>query len=165
MQSNHIFLRTLLAGVLSAGLTASLFAQGETLKTDLVAYWPLDEVQGTKTPDKKNSYDLNLTGGLTAAQLVPGIRGNAFQFNGTTHLLSRLHASSDDLPVTKHSSFTVSFWTKTNFSGQVDRRLFSEGSELSNTPLFNLGTYNVTANANASIDVFIRPQTGATVNG
>ena len=41
----------------------------QSLRNGLVAYWPLDEVQGTKTPDLVNGYDMELNN-LTAGDLV-----------------------------------------------------------------------------------------------
>src|SRR5437016_1862974 len=35
-------------------------ARAQTLANDLVAYWPLDEVQGNKTPDLVSGYDMTL---------------------------------------------------------------------------------------------------------
>ncbi len=145
-------LRHLLAAL--ALLPAGLHAQGDSLKTDLVSYWPFDEVQGTKTPDLKNGYDLTLAN-LDSADLVAGVRGMAFRFNATrSTYLFRTHAGADDLPANKHASFTIAFWAKANFSGQADKRLFSEGSNANNDPLFTLGTPNT--GTRAAVDVFIR---------
>ena len=89
---------------------AGVFAQGQSLKTDLVAYWPLDIIQGTKTPDLKNGYDMDLVN-LTAADLVPGRKGTCFSFtNSRQTLLKRTNVAGENLPVTNKPSFTVSFW-------------------------------------------------------
>ena len=42
----------------------------------MVAYYPLDEVEGIRTPDAFNDYDMELVN-LTAADLVPGKIGQA----------------------------------------------------------------------------------------
>src|SRR3989442_10488952 len=43
------------------------------------AYWPMEVVQGTKTPDLVSGYDMDLRN-LTAADLTNGIRGLCFSF-------------------------------------------------------------------------------------
>ena len=43
--------------------------QAQSLTNDLVSHWPLDIVQGTKTPDIVSGYDMDLNN-LTAADLV-----------------------------------------------------------------------------------------------
>ncbi|MEC8972936.1 MAG: hypothetical protein VX509_03395, partial [Verrucomicrobiota bacterium] len=72
------------------------------LKDGLIAYWPLDEVQGTKTPELVNGYDMQLTN-LTADDVVEGRIGNAFSFsNERQTLLSRVHDAADQLPANKY---------------------------------------------------------------
>ena len=66
-----------LSAILFVGLSTTLNAQ---LKNGLVAYWPLDEVQGTKTPELVNGYDMELTN-LSAEDVVEGRIGNAFSFS------------------------------------------------------------------------------------
>jgi hypothetical protein len=128
------------------------------LTNSLIAYWPLDTVIGNKTPDLVSGYDMTLVN-LTAADLVPGRWGNAFQFNGTSSGLERIHNPGDDLPIYNHPNFTVSLWV--NGLPQTDRRVFSEGSLTNNNPLFNIGTHNT--GANGAVDIYIRNDTGGTV--
>jgi hypothetical protein len=74
----------------------------------LVSYWPLEEVQGAKTPDLVSGYNMDLNN-LTASDLVAGKVGKCFSFaNARQTLLSRVHGPNDDLP-NKHSAFTVAF--------------------------------------------------------
>ena len=152
-----------LAGLLAGLLPASrVQAQGESLKTDLVAYWPLDVIQGTKTPDLKSGYDLELVN-LVPADLVTGYKGSCFQFeNPRQTMLKRVDAPGEGLPIARHPSFTVSFWANVSFSGQSDRRLFSEGNTTTNDPLFNLGTHN--GGANGAVDIYIRQSGTVLVN-
>ena len=127
---------------------------GPNLTNDLVAYYPFEEVQGTKTPDKVRGYDMDLIN-LTAADLVPGKNGNTFQLsNAKQTMIRRVHGTSDLLPVNKHNSFTISFWANVMGPGQTDLRLFSEASTTSTDPLFNLGTDNTSDSG--QVDVFIR---------
>ncbi len=144
-------LASLLAGLLPA---SRVQAQGESLKTDLVAYWPLDVIQGTKTPDLKSGYDLELVN-LVSTDLVTGYKGSCFQFeNSRQTMLKRADVAGEGLPIARHPSFTVSFWANVSFSGQSDRRLFSEGNTTTTDPLFNLGTHN--GGANGAVDIYIR---------
>src|SRR6266487_1081747 len=135
-------------------------ARAQTLGNDLVAYWPLDEVQGNKTPDLASGYDMTLNN-LTTNDLVAGISSNCFSFSNTRQtMLSRVHSAGEDLPINKHDAFTVSLWTKVNGTGQNDLRVFSEANTGISDPLFNLGTHNV----DGTLDLLIR-QSGWTQVG
>ena len=136
------------------------------LKRDLVAYYPLDEVEGTRTPDYASGYDMNLVN-LTAADVVPGKVGNAMRFeNARQTMLTRVSPAdfSQDLPINQHPAFTVAFWAQVDTVGNnlTDLRLFSEGNTLVGDPLFNIGTDNTAATA--SVDLFIRRAGWTTVN-
>ncbi|MDP6794723.1 MAG: LamG domain-containing protein, partial [Verrucomicrobiota bacterium] len=132
------------------------------LKDGLIAYWPLDEVQGTKTPELVNGYDMELTN-LSAEDVVSGRIGNAFSFsNEKQTLLSRVHDEADQLPANKYDSFSISMWSQVDGNGQNDLRLFSEGNTGNSDPLFNIGTDN--RGASGSIDFFIRKSGWPTVN-
>ena len=128
-----------LLGALVAALIATPGAHA-ALKDNIVAYWPLDEVAGTKTPDLVRGLDMELVN-LTEADLVEGKRGKAFHFdNAKQTLLRRVHAAGEALPINQYPALTISFWAKVTGAGQTDLRLFSEGSTVNNNPLFNLGT-------------------------
>jgi hypothetical protein len=47
-----------LAGILAALLAAT--NSQASLSSGMIAYWPLDTVAGTKTPDVVSGYDMNL---------------------------------------------------------------------------------------------------------
>ena len=128
----------------------------------LVAHWPLDQIQGTKTPDIVNGYDMDITN-LTDADVVPGKNGNAFSFeNARQTLLSRVHEADDQLPANKHAAHTISMWVNVAGAGQNDLRVFSEGNTSNSNPLFNIGTHS--GGADGSVDLFLR-QTGWTTYG
>ena len=152
--------KSLIPGTLAL-LSQMAFGQGESLKTDLVSYWPLDEVQGNKTPDLASGFDFTLKN-MDATDLIAGKFGMAFNFKkvNKAHLL-RAHDAGDDLPAIKNPSFTLAYWTRTTGNGQSDLRLFSEGSDLNNDPLFTMGT-RPAANTGPALDVFIR-QSGTTL--
>lgn len=129
------------------------------LSRGLVSHWPLDEIEGTKTPDVISGYDMTLVN-LAEADLVEGRIGQAFNFQGSEGtLLERVHTASEDLPANKHPEFAVAMWAMVDGLGQNDLRLFSEGNTGNSTPLFNIGTHNTGGGPEA--DFFIR-QTGWT---
>ena len=129
----------------------------------LVSYWPMESVQGGKTPDKVSGYDMNLNN-LSAADLVDGKVGKCFKFeNAKQTMLSRIHGANDELPINKHAAFTVSFWANVNGTGQADLRMFSEGfTPNNNDPLFNIGTDN--GGGSQAVDIFIRRSGWTVVN-
>jgi hypothetical protein len=130
------------------------------LNRSIISFWPLDTVVGDKTPDLVSGYDLSLNN-MTAANLVPGRFGNAFQFSAeTSTALYRINNPGEDLPIYQKPEFSVSMWVRGPV--QTDRRVFSEGATANNQPLFNIGTHNT--GANAFLDSYIRTDTGATAN-
>ncbi len=121
--------------VVSEGLSSAF-----PLSRGMVAYWPLDEVAGSKTPDLMSGYDLELRS-LTAADLVPGKVGKAFHFDNTREtMLTRIHIPGEQLPIHQHPAFTATFWIKVAGAGLNDLRIFSEASTANSYPLFSLGT-------------------------
>lgn len=160
-----VFKKTLLSLAAVSLATNLASAQGDSLKTDLVSYWPLDEIQGNKTPDLASGFDFILKN-VGAADQVTGKFGMAFNFKKVNkgHLV-RNHEPADDLPAMKHESFTLAYWVKANAAGQSDLRFFSEGSDLPNngTPLFTMGT-RPGPDTNA-VDVFIRDTNGFGTTG
>jgi hypothetical protein len=136
-----------------------LAAAHAALKDGLVAYWPLDEVVGTKTPDLVSGYDMELAN-LTAADLVDGKRGKAFKFeNARQTMLKRINNPGEQLPINQFPAFTIAFWANVAGTGLSDLRLFSEANTADNNPLFNLGTANT--GASGQLDFYFR-QTGWT---
>ncbi|MCP5519007.1 MAG: immunoglobulin domain-containing protein [Verrucomicrobiales bacterium] len=130
------------------------------IERSLIAFWPLDEVVGTKTPDLVSGYDMSLYN-LSAADLQPGKFGKAFMFSADKSTgLSRVNNPGEDLPIYNQPDWSVSMWVKGPI--QTDRRVFSEGSTGNNNPLFNIGTHNTAADA--TVDSYIRTDTGGTAN-
>ena len=58
-----------------------------SITNGLVAYWPLDAVVGSKTPDLVSGYDMTLVNMTAANNLVPGKWGNAMKFDNAGHTL------------------------------------------------------------------------------
>jgi len=130
------------------------------LERGMLAYWPLDEVNGVKTPDKRSWYDMELVN-LTEDDLVPGKWGQCFKFDSSKQtLLQFLSGPEDELPIYPHPSFTISLWV--NGDVQQDLRVFSEGSTASSRPLFNIGTHN--AAADGTVDTYIRNDNNTSAN-
>jgi len=130
------------------------------LEEGMLCYWPLDEVNGTKTPDKRSWYDMELVN-LGPEDLVPGKWGKCFQFDSSKQTMLQWIASPDDeLPIYQHDNFTISLWV--NGDVQQDLRVFSEGSTASTQPLFNIGTHNQAADG--TVDTYIRDDNGGSAN-
>jgi hypothetical protein len=150
----HRTVRVVVATALLVLVAGTRHSPAQSLTNDLVSHWPLDVVQGTKTPDVVSGYDMDLNN-LTTNDVVAGAVSNSFSFsNARRTLLSRVHASSDNLPINKHPAFTISLWINAVGMGQTDLRFFSEGNTGVSDPLFNLGTHSTAADN--SVDVFIR---------
>jgi hypothetical protein len=66
-------------------------------------------------------------------------------------------AQTTGLPVYNSAAFTIAMWVKAETPTTVrDKRIWSEGSTTSNTPLFNLGTSNIADNP--GLDFFLRAE-------
>ncbi|HOA60528.1 MAG: hypothetical protein KA191_03365 [Verrucomicrobia bacterium] len=152
----------LIAGCMVAWLGSAVLLAAD-VRQGLVSYWPLDAISAdlTTTADLVSGYDLNTVNWFDTSGVVPGKRGNAFQFDGTSQYayLTMYGEETDRLPISKAASFTVMFWVK-GAAKQSDRRVFSESNSLlgDNDPLVNIGTHN--AGADGTIDLFFRNSTG-----
>jgi Concanavalin A-like lectin/glucanases superfamily len=145
-----------------ATLTVNAFT-APNITNGLVAYWPLDTIIGTKTPDLVSGYDMTVVNMTAAANVVPGKWGNAFSFTNATHtILQRVDNPGEDLPLYNKSYFTISMWVNGD-PNQTDRRVWSEGSTANNNPLFNLGTTH--NGVGGGVDSYIRTDTGAVAAG
>ena len=69
---------------LSAAVIAGSLAGVANAEVDLVAWWPLDEVGATTTPDKSgNGLDLNLEGDIDSDSLTAGKFDMAIEFDAS----------------------------------------------------------------------------------
>ena len=144
--------------VVSEGLNSVI----NPLTKGMVAYWPLDEVTGVKTPDLANGLDMELVN-LSAADLVDGKFGKAFHFdNARQTMLVRISSPGELLPINLHPANTITMWVNVEGTGQSDLRLFSEGSQQDNNPLYNLGTDN--GGGSGQLDYYFRQSGWGTVN-
>lgn len=145
---------------LALALLVQSVSAADDVREGLVSYWPLDAASTdfTTTPDVVTGNDLI----LFAYNFQPGQRNNALFFSGFDYAYFISPAGVDTgLPISDSPQFTVMFWVNGIGTGQSDRRIFSEGSDANNDPLFNLGTHN--AGADNTLDVFIR-NSGVRIN-
>jgi hypothetical protein len=126
------------------------------IRSGLIAYWPLDVLSGL-TPDATTNGNDLLAFNLDGSNIAPGQFGNAISFNGTDELLARINTNGFGLPIYQYSRYSVALWVKGN-AGQMDRRVFSEGSTLNNNQLLNIGTDS--AGVSGVVDMFIRNDDG-----
>jgi len=149
----------------AAGSVTSLVAQvtvndyaAPNLTNGIVAYWPLDTVAGTKTPDVVSAYDLTLFGS-TAPSLVEGKWGNAMSFSSaSSQYASRTHTAGESIPAYTRSNFTVSFWAKAP-ANAAGGWAFTESSSSSSFPAFCLGIKDGSA-LSPYVDSFLRDNSG-----
>ncbi len=138
------------------------------LTNGLVAYWPMNSVDGPVTPDVVSGYDLVLQN-LTTNDLVSGRPGasNCFRFNSTNQTLLRYVASPNDtLPINKNPAFTVSMWVQVNGTNQNDLRVFGEQYFNGPTdPLWLIGTGGAPGTSLDNKAHWLLRQRGAVING
>jgi hypothetical protein len=139
-------------------LTFATFAPAN-LTNGIMAYWPLDTVLGTKTPDLVSGYDMTLVK-MGTTNIAAGKWGNALQFdNAAQSILQRVDIAGDALPICQFPDFSVSTWV--NGPIQADHRIFAEGSLTNTNPMFDFGTHN--GGSDGTVDIFIRSDGGATI--
>ncbi|HVR75875.1 MAG TPA: LamG domain-containing protein, partial [Planctomycetota bacterium] len=121
----------------------------QDVRGDLISHWHLDGDLG----------DIGAAGndgefrGDVAPFFVEGHDGTpegAVQFDGLDDFIEVTAQSG--LPIYNHAAYSVALWV--NGGPQPDRRVFSESSTTSNTPLFNIGTQNNAAGG--AVDIYIR---------
>jgi hypothetical protein len=117
----------------------------------LVSFWPFDEISDGSTPDIYNRNDMALVL-MDETNLVPGRFENALSFDGFEEYAHR----TTGFPIYNNPVYSVSLWVRG--TPQSDLRVFSEGSDQNNTPLFTLGTHP--SGSDASLLVFIRNDAG-----
>jgi hypothetical protein len=82
----------------------------------MILHFPFDQVDGTGPFTTPDTSGLNKTGTLqvmTNSNLVPGINGNALQFNGSSTSLDRVEIADGDPDIDKtYSEFTFAAWIK-----------------------------------------------------
>jgi len=133
----YVFVKVSLLGSIIGFVATPVVASSHNLQKGLVAYWPLD-ILSTTTPDLSGNKNHLQAINLTAANVVPGKRGNAISFNGVNSLLMCFSKNGIGLPAYSHTSCTVAMWVKGNTSTETGR-IFSESTNLHN-PLVAIST-------------------------
>jgi len=75
-----------LLGCITGFAAKPVAASKHEIRKGLIAYWPLDVLSAT-TPDLSGNKNHLQAINLTAADVVPGKRGNAISFNGINSIL------------------------------------------------------------------------------
>lgn len=161
--SDSALYRLAVSNAVGADLSNEAYLQVDPvgdIRTALLAYWPLDQLDAT-TPDVSGNANDLTANNLTPNESVPGRRGNAVLFNGTSALLVDDLAGSATLPAYSHPAYTVTLWVKGSYVNQSDRRVFSESSSANQQSLLNIGTHN--SASSGVVDIFIRTDSGATL--
>jgi hypothetical protein len=129
-------------------------SDGANISNGLVAYWPMDTLTNGTTPDIVHGNDLTAVN-IVDTNLVAGVHGNSFYFNGSGQYLKRVYTNTPSvgLPIYTNPVFTIAMWVK-GASGQVAHEVFSEANVTNGTPLYMIGTPS-TAGGSAA-DLFIR---------
>ncbi len=120
----------------------------------LIGYWNFDD--NTQDQSGNGNHGV-ISGGVEYDDDFPAALGSgkSAAFDGLVDSHVEIEHNSM-MPVTGHRDFTISMWVRGDgMSGDNnDDRIFSEGSSLSNDPLFNLGTKN--DGADATVDFYYR---------
>ncbi|MAG54974.1 MAG: hypothetical protein CMJ83_01655 [Planctomycetes bacterium] len=126
-----------------------------------VAHWMLDETGGSTAMDAAgNGHDGTLIG-FTGNPWGPAQHGGGLSFDGGNDYVSMALGSSLPIFGGSLSAYTISAWVKG--PPQDDDRIYSEGSNQSNTPLFTLGTGRNSNGTTDRFQTFIRNDSGATL--
>jgi uncharacterized delta-60 repeat protein len=121
----------------------------DTDDTGLVAYYPMDETSGTNVEDvTTNTND----GTASGTVIVDGKYGKGRGFDVSNDYLNIDSVAG----IHNESSYSISFWVKA--PAQQDNRVYSEGSNSTNNPLFTLGSG---ATSTTKLRVYIRDDLGS----
>lgn len=126
------------------------------LSANLVSAWPFDALNTSltpaTTPDPWGGHPLQCPE-MDESDLVPGKFGQALDFDGFSEHAYR----TTGFAIGGNPEFSVAFWVKADATGQLDSRVFGEGSNTSATPLFTMGT--ATDNS-PRLQMLVRSDTG-----
>ncbi|MEM7234892.1 MAG: LamG-like jellyroll fold domain-containing protein, partial [Planctomycetota bacterium] len=120
---------------------------------DLVGYWSFD---GHLDDLARGNH--GTMRGAVSPRFVAGFDGEAnaaVELDGGDDYVEVSQQSG--LPIYGHAEFSIALWVKGD--RQADRRVFSEGSSTSNTPVFNIGTDS--SSQSGSVDLFVRSPSGS----
>ncbi len=129
----------------------------EAQEPQLVSHWTFDET--TEDSQASGNDGVFINGGIEADPIyVEGFDGNpvgAILFDGIGEIV---HVTqNENLPISAHGAYTVALWVNGPPPGNGvgrDLRVFSEGSDLTNQPLLNIGTNS--RSDTGEVDIYIR---------
>jgi hypothetical protein len=142
-------------------LGASLTQAQTTLTNGLVAYWPLDTVNGNTTPDLALGNNLTCIN-CGATNLITGERGDAFQLtqpSGLNQYLEIFHSTNYEaqgLPIYTTNGYTISFWVQGLSTQAANHIPFAEVA-YAGSMLMDFNTRST------HLAVFLRDNAGTTV--
>lgn len=120
----------------------------------LVAYWPLDDVNGLDAAGGHHLVPLN----LDSSHLIAGRHGNAIRFTGQ-EMLAAIHEPEDTLPIFKHQPYSITAWVRAD-GGAANQFFFGMASTTATQPLFMLGKDNT--GATGAFNPFLRNDANST---
>lgn len=127
------------------------------LSNSLVSAWPFDTLNAQNmpatTPDPWGGHPL-LCPEMDETNLVPGKFGKALDFDG----LSEHAYRTSGFAIGANPEFSVAFWVKADANGQLDSRVFGEGSDTSANPLFTMGT---ATDSSPRLQMLVRSDSGS----
>src|SRR6266700_2912264 len=129
----------------------------------LVEYWPLDVFDAsTNSPELHYGHNMRMVNMDTNSQIAAGQYSNSVFFIAGNPTYGIKTAGA---PTYSASNYTVAMWVNATGAGQIDRRVFSEGSTNSNNQLWSLGTDNTGASSSATVFVRSDANQSMAVNG
>ena len=119
-----------------------LFAQGiPQIGNGVIAYWPMQTINGNNTPDIVGGYNMLLSGKNGGMPTITNAAGSpASRLNGESNNAIYLNAADDEelyylagvndaLPVNKQNQFTVAMWINANVTNNAQNTyIFTEDS-------------------------------------
>ena len=132
----------------AAILVNTVTPQPSNLTNGQVAYWLLDTIQGTTTPDAVGGYDMYVNNtGSGAVAIGAGKWTNAATFNGGSSCLLHIFGVGDPLPLTQYQEFTVGMWVNAaaQSPGGSGMRFLAMGNTASTTPWLSLANVDSTS--------------------
>jgi hypothetical protein len=130
---------------------------------DLLSHWRLDGDLLDSGPGGNDGTFGDMAGVPTFVAGYDGTPEGAISLNGSTEYVAV--EQSTDLPITAHEDFTIAMWVNgpPPTADARDLRIFCEGSDLTRTPVFTMGTD--ASGATGGVDIYIRNEANETTYG
>ena len=142
------------SGRLSFFLVFGLLAGQGLAQVPLAGYWKLDEKTGTTAADASPFKNDGVLKNFTGNPWVAGKIGNALSFDGVNDYVEIKIKKALPIYGGKGAPYSICFWVKA--PAQSDKRVYSDGSNKSNVPLFTLGSGSTSAGTGDKLMVFMR---------